>query len=149
MEDVDIGVDKVDVIISEWMGYCLFYESMLPSVLFAREKYLVDGGAMLPDRTPLFIEVEHLSLLCLVKGCFTHLFYLRGWSLPPFWAVVFTYLLPKKTGKNNAFCDNCWDCVSILIQNRYIVYCPICIYISIGRIPGISIYFQNSMIIMH
>merc|ERR1712107_316628 len=23
------GVDKVDIIISEWMGYCLFYESML------------------------------------------------------------------------------------------------------------------------
>ena len=27
---------KVDIIISEWMGYCLFYESMLDSVLFAR-----------------------------------------------------------------------------------------------------------------
>ena len=26
------GIDKVDVIISEWMGYCLFYESMLNTV---------------------------------------------------------------------------------------------------------------------
>lgn len=58
VEEVDIGVEKVDVIISEWMGYCLFYESMLPSVLFARDKYLADGGVVLPDRTPLFIHVR-------------------------------------------------------------------------------------------
>ncbi|CAN0115742.1 unnamed protein product [Scytosiphon promiscuus] len=56
VEDVDIGVTEVDVIISEWMGYCLFYESMLPSVLNAREKYLAKGGVMLPDRTPLFVQ---------------------------------------------------------------------------------------------
>lgn len=30
------GIEKVDIIISEWMGYCLFYESMLDTVLFAR-----------------------------------------------------------------------------------------------------------------
>ena len=32
---------KVDVIVSEWMGYCLLYESMLPTVLAARDKWLV------------------------------------------------------------------------------------------------------------
>jgi len=35
------GIEKVDIIISEWMGYCLFYESMLQTVLFARDKWLV------------------------------------------------------------------------------------------------------------
>ena len=35
------GIEKVDIIISEWMGYCLFYESMLNTVLFARDKWLV------------------------------------------------------------------------------------------------------------
>lgn len=40
---------KVDVIVSEWMGYCLLYESMLDSVLYARDKFLVPGGAILPD----------------------------------------------------------------------------------------------------
>jgi hypothetical protein len=34
-------VDQVDVIISEWMGYCLLYESMLNTVIFARDKWLV------------------------------------------------------------------------------------------------------------
>ena len=29
IEEISIPVEKVDIIISEWMGYCLFYESML------------------------------------------------------------------------------------------------------------------------
>ena len=41
IEDVQLPVEKVDVIISEWMGYCLFYESMLSTVLCARDKWLV------------------------------------------------------------------------------------------------------------
>jgi hypothetical protein len=28
----DIGVDQVDVIVSEWMGYALLFETMLDSV---------------------------------------------------------------------------------------------------------------------
>ena len=36
---------QVDVIISEWMGYFLLFESMLDTVLYARDKYLVEGGA--------------------------------------------------------------------------------------------------------
>lgn len=40
---------SVDVLLSEWMGYCLLYEAMLSSVLFARDKWLKPGGAMLPD----------------------------------------------------------------------------------------------------
>ena len=41
IEEVELPVDKVDIIISEWMGYCLLYESMLDTVLFARDKWLV------------------------------------------------------------------------------------------------------------
>lgn len=41
MEEVVLPVEHVDIIISEWMGYFLLYESMLDSVLFARDKYLV------------------------------------------------------------------------------------------------------------
>lgn len=40
VEEVELPVDKVDVIISEWMGYFLLYESMFDSVLFARDKWL-------------------------------------------------------------------------------------------------------------
>ena len=41
VEEVELPVEKVDIIISEWMGYCLFYESMLNTVLHARDKWLV------------------------------------------------------------------------------------------------------------
>jgi hypothetical protein len=44
MEEVKLPVDAVDIIISEWMGYFLLFESMLDSVLFARDKYLKPDG---------------------------------------------------------------------------------------------------------
>ena len=49
------GIEKVDIIISEWMGYCLFYESMLDTVLFARDKWLKPGGLMFPDKATLYV----------------------------------------------------------------------------------------------
>ncbi len=48
LEEVDLGLGpdgKVDIIISEWMGYFLLYESMLDTVLLARDKYLVSCSA--------------------------------------------------------------------------------------------------------
>ncbi|ROI15343.1 Protein arginine N-methyltransferase 8-B [Anabarilius grahami] len=41
VEETELPVDQVDIIISEWMGYCLFYESMLNTVIYARDKWLV------------------------------------------------------------------------------------------------------------
>ena len=35
------GNAKVDIIISEWMGYFLLFENMLNTVLYARDKCLV------------------------------------------------------------------------------------------------------------
>jgi len=49
------GIEKVDIIISEWMGYCLFYESMLDTVLYARDKWLAPDGLMFPDRATLYV----------------------------------------------------------------------------------------------
>ncbi|KAK2989873.1 hypothetical protein RJ640_015205 [Escallonia rubra] len=46
---------SIDVLVSEWMGYCLLYESMLSSVLFARDKWLKPGGAILPDTATMFV----------------------------------------------------------------------------------------------
>lgn len=41
---MELPVKKVDIIVSEWMGYFLFYESMLDCVVFARDKWLKKGG---------------------------------------------------------------------------------------------------------
>jgi protein arginine N-methyltransferase 1 len=55
VEEVELPVDKVDIIISEWMGYFLLYESMLDTVLYARDKWLVEGGLIFPDKATLYI----------------------------------------------------------------------------------------------
>jgi len=56
MEEVELPVKEVDIIISEWMGYFLLYESMLDTVLYARDKYLKKGGLILPDRATMKIS---------------------------------------------------------------------------------------------
>lgn len=55
LEDIKLPVDSVDIIVSEWMGYFLLYESMLDTVLYARDKYLVKGGLILPDKCSMYI----------------------------------------------------------------------------------------------
>jgi len=49
------GIEKVDIIISEWMGYCLLYETMLPTVLYARDKWLAKGGIIMPDKATMYM----------------------------------------------------------------------------------------------
>lgn len=55
VEEIVLPVEHVDIIISEWMGYFLFYESMLDTVIFARDKWLVDDGLLFPDRSTLYV----------------------------------------------------------------------------------------------
>ncbi len=51
--------EKVDIIISEWMGYFLLRESMLDSVLLARDRFLKPGGAMYPSHARMFLAPVH------------------------------------------------------------------------------------------
>ncbi|CAM1509247.1 Fc.00g029860.m01.CDS01 [Cosmosporella sp. VM-42] len=55
IEEVNLPVGQVDIIVSEWMGYCLLYEAMLPSVLYARDKYLKPDGLLAPSSCTLWI----------------------------------------------------------------------------------------------
>ena len=43
IEEIELpeGIEKVDIIIAEWMGYSLFYDSIIQSVIYARDKFLV------------------------------------------------------------------------------------------------------------
>lgn len=54
MEEVELPFPKVDIIISEWMGYFLLYESMLDTVLYARDTYLEKDGLIFPDKATIF-----------------------------------------------------------------------------------------------
>jgi len=50
---------QVDVIVSEWMGHCLFYEAMLEPLLAIRDRYLAKDGVMIPAEVTL-----HAGLVC-------------------------------------------------------------------------------------
>ncbi len=49
------GADKVDILISEWMGFYLLHEGMLDSVIFARDKFLKPDGLMFPQNATISI----------------------------------------------------------------------------------------------
>ncbi|XVE54120.1 hypothetical protein DITRI_Ditri03aG0055900 [Diplodiscus trichospermus] len=79
IEEIELPVAKVDIIISEWMGYFLLFENMLNTVLYARDKWLVNDGVVLPDKASLYltaiedaeykedkIECEHVRLLDII-----------------------------------------------------------------------------------
>ncbi|KAL7168321.1 hypothetical protein ACSBR2_038711 [Camellia fascicularis] len=54
MEDVTLP-EKVDVIISEWMGYFLLRESMFDSVICARDRWLKPTGVMYPSNARMWL----------------------------------------------------------------------------------------------
>ena len=53
--------EKVDVIISEWMGFYLLHESMLDSVISARDKFLKDSGTMFPSTASIYASPASLN----------------------------------------------------------------------------------------
>ena len=55
VEEIDLPVDSVDIIVSEWMGYFLLYESMLDTVIFARDKWLIENGIIFPDKAVMYL----------------------------------------------------------------------------------------------
>ncbi|KAJ5211663.1 Ribosomal protein arginine N-methyltransferase rmt3 [Penicillium cinerascens] len=55
IEEVTLPVEKVDIIISEWMGYALLFEAMFDSVIYARDRYLAPDGLMVPSHATLRI----------------------------------------------------------------------------------------------
>lgn len=59
IEDITLpdGVTEVDVIVSEWMGYALLYESMLDSVLVARDRFLRPGGTVAPSQCRMMLAL--------------------------------------------------------------------------------------------
>ncbi|XP_050466351.1 uncharacterized protein LOC126859275 [Cataglyphis hispanica] len=48
------SLEKVDIIVSEWMGFYLVHEGMLDSVLFARDNFLREDGLLFPSIAKLY-----------------------------------------------------------------------------------------------
>jgi len=60
MEEVELP-SKVDIIVSEWMGFYLLHESMLGSVLYARDQWLNEGGLLFPSNARIFLAAVNLE----------------------------------------------------------------------------------------
>jgi protein arginine N-methyltransferase 1 len=81
MEEVELP-EKVDIIVSEWMGYALLYESMLQTVLVARDKWLVPNGIILPDKAVIqLVAIEDAEYKEDKINCTDfHFFYIAVWD---------------------------------------------------------------------
>ncbi|CAL1675315.1 unnamed protein product [Lasius platythorax] len=55
------SLEKIDIIVSEWMGFYLVHEGKLDSVLFARDKFLRKGGLIFPSIAKLYASLCQLS----------------------------------------------------------------------------------------
>ena len=75
--DIPGGANSYDVLVSEWMGYGLLFESMLDTVIAARDAMLKPGGAVLPDVAT--IHVAGFS---------------RNATSQPFWDDVYGFEMP-------------------------------------------------------
>lgn len=49
---------RADVLVSEWMGHCLFYEAMMEPLISVRDRFLKESGVMIPARVSM-----HAALL--------------------------------------------------------------------------------------
>lgn len=77
IESVELP-EQVDIIISEWMGYFLLRESMLDSVIVARDRFLKPDGALYPSHARMFLAPVRSPLSAQRNAEFGNA--MRGWS---------------------------------------------------------------------
>jgi protein arginine N-methyltransferase 1 len=51
----DEETKQYDVIVSEWMGYFLLYESVIYDVIKTRDCLLKPGGLIMPDKFSMYV----------------------------------------------------------------------------------------------
>ena len=73
IEEVELP-EKVDLIVSVFTGNLLFSEDLLPSLFFARDRYLKPGGRMIPDEAELMVAP--------VSAAELHAKHVACWSRP-------------------------------------------------------------------
>ena len=108
IEEVDLPFKEgeIDIIVSEWMGYFLLYESMLDCVLWARDKYLnKKTGKMLPDRAKMYVGAMEDSEYIAGKNNFWENVY--GVDMSCMTAGVLTDPMVEEVPSSNLISDSC------------------------------------------
>ncbi len=55
-EEAPLERIKIDLLVSEWMGFFLLFERMLPSVLSVRDRCLNKATIMIPARARIYLS---------------------------------------------------------------------------------------------
>ncbi|CAL8074006.1 unnamed protein product [Orchesella dallaii] len=85
VEDIQtLPENAVDIIVSEWMGFYLLHESMLESVLYARDTFMKPGGLMYPNSAQLYAAPCQIPDLWKEHGEFWTSQSHYGFDLSPF-----------------------------------------------------------------
>jgi protein arginine N-methyltransferase 1 len=50
--------EKVDIIVSEWMGYFLLFEEVINTIIAARNVWLKPDGLMFPDKATIYLALS-------------------------------------------------------------------------------------------
>lgn len=53
------GIEKVDIIVSDWANHLMFYKSSIRRFIYARDKWLKRDGLVFPDSGALYISGGH------------------------------------------------------------------------------------------
>ncbi|EFA83990.1 protein arginine methyltransferase [Heterostelium album PN500] len=77
--------EYVDIIVSEWMGAFLIFESMLESVIYARDHLLKPNGILFPSKAALYVSPVRVDSLMDSKiNCWNNVYGLDMSPLIPF-----------------------------------------------------------------
>lgn len=111
VEEVDLpnlkdgGKGAVDIIVSEWMGYCLLYESMLDSVLDARDRFLKPGsGIMAPSHCTL--RVAPICDEDYIADAITFWNEVYGFDMNAMTEKIYDDVVVRSVGKENLVADS-------------------------------------------
>jgi SAM-dependent methyltransferase len=115
----------IDILVSEWMGFYLLHESMLNSVLVARDRWLRPGGLMLPSHATIFA-----APLSLERSL--------GWWKDVYgfdYSSVSSQVL-EDTVRHNPKCDNVVDPADVMAEGQVVasIDCTSC---SVDSLLGI------------
>ena len=106
-EEVDIGDVKVDIMISEWMGFYLLHESMLDSVILAREKHLDEDGLMFPSHATIYAAPVQMEDW--IQEQFTDWSDVYGFNMTP----MAQKAMESRLGESGERVSNCQAAVSL------------------------------------
>lgn len=108
------------------MGYCLFYESMLDTVLYARDKWLDQvNGMMFPDRCTLFVTAieDRQYKVNIQLFIFEFIFYFS-----------FLIRMRRSIGGMRFMDSTCLTLEKLLLLNHWVIFTEIKINISVMTI---------------